>query len=90
MTQDFGTVTFNGKEYTFTGDADLTNRCLPQCYRQFQNTPEGEEYDFEMSAPAMDADGNKYWVYWIFSAIKGDEAELDSYDYDDVDRVEVR
>ena len=41
-----------------------------------------------MGASAVDEDGNECTVYWIFSATKGDVAELDAYDYSIADRVQ--
>ena len=37
-----------------------------------------------MRAIAEDEEGNRYEVLWIFSDIKGDEKELDCFDYDDI------
>lgn len=84
----YGTVKFNGCEYALTSDADHTNRLLPGNYINFVDAAEGDAYDFEMSADAIDSEGNQYTVYWLFEGIKGEgDHELDSYDYSDVDRV---
>ena len=80
------TIEFNGKTYTLTTDADFTGRLLEGGYTNYHE--DNEEYDFEMSARATDAEGNKYTVYWIFNC-DDNERELDSYDYDDIDRVEL-
>ena len=82
--QNYGTVTFEGKKYTLTGVADHTNRLIPFGYND-RDENDGE-YNFEMSAPATDEEGNEYTVYWIFANVE--DWELDQYDYDAVDRVE--
>ena len=82
---NFGKVTFEGKTYTLTADADFTGRCLEE-KPNYQDQGENGEYWFEMSAPAVDADGNEYTVYWMFYCDNPDR-ELDSYDYDKVERV---
>lgn len=84
--------THNGIKLTLTSDADYSNRLLPGCYTNYHEAKEGQEYDFEMMATAVDADGNKYEIYWIYSNVKGDDAnELDWYDYsqDEIDRIEA-
>lgn len=88
MDRNFGTVEFEGKEYTLTGDADFTNRVLPgNC--NINDVQDGEEYQFEMSVPAVDEQGKEYKVTWIFWKVKGqDDWELDSLDYDKVYSVE--
>lgn len=86
--KEFGTVTFEGREYALTNQADHTSRLLPGGYTNFNDASDGEAYDFEMSAGAIDQEGNEYTVYWLFEGRKGeDDYELDSYDYNDVDRV---
>ena len=87
-TSEFGTTTCDGKKYTLTRDADYTSRLLPGGYTNYVDAAEGDEYDFEMGASAVDEDGNECTVYWIFSATKGDVAELDAYDYSIADRVQ--
>ena len=85
---NYGEVEFEGKEYQLTGEADFVSRILPG-NRNYHDVGEGEKYEFEMSAPAIDTEGNTYAIYWIFEGIKGEnDPELDSYDYDKVDRVE--
>ena len=37
-----------------------------------------------MRAIAEDEEGNRYEVLWIFCDTKGDEKELDCFDYDDI------
>lgn len=51
-------------------------------YSNYQDVADGEEYDFEIGANAVDVDGNKIFVTYIFTNVKGDGAiELDAYDY---------
>jgi len=84
----FGTVIFSGREYILTDQADFTNRILPSGYTNYNAVQDGDKYDFELSANAIDKDNNEYMVYWLFSNTKGESAaELDSYDYDDVHHV---
>lgn len=85
---NYGAVVVDGKTYALTGEADYTSRLLPAAFINYHEAADGETYDFEMSAPARDADGTKYIVYWLFEAIKGDEAELDTYDYSEAGRIE--
>lgn len=75
----YGTVTSDGITYTLIDVADMSSRLMP--YKPFHQAQEGDEYDFEMVANAVDDEGNPYQIAWIFAAIKGDEPELDSYDY---------
>ena len=83
-----GTVTFEGRKYALTSQADHTSRLPPGGYTNYNDARAGEAYDFEMSAGAIDKDGNKYTVYWLFEGRKGeDDYELDSYDYSSADRV---
>ena len=78
---NMGRVVFNGKHYRLLGQADFTGRFL------------GDALDgyFELKAPAVLLDENgkdtdiEAYVYWIFEEVE--EQELDSYDYDDIDRV---
>ena len=81
---DFGTVTFDGQEITLTADAQMTSRLLPSMSYNDRHQNDGD-YNFEMSAPGVDGKGEEVTVYWIFENVDG--AELDSYDYSDVDRV---
>jgi hypothetical protein len=85
----FAAVEFEGKEYILDGEADHTNRLIDNRQDNFVQVNEGEEFCFEMSAPAHDAEGNEYMIYWIFTDTKGSERELDSFDYDNIDRVEL-
>ena len=83
---DFGTVEFEGKTYTLTDWAEPSSRLLPYP-KNIHEVEDGEEDDFEMIAPAVDDEGNKYSVRWIFSAIKGEECELDDFNYEIPDEV---
>lgn len=84
----YGTVTHNGVSYTLIDVADMSSRLMP--YKPYHEAEEGDEYEFEMTANAVDDDGNLYQVAWIFEAVKGDEPELDSYDYGTPDKVTAR
>jgi hypothetical protein len=87
-TSEFGMTACDGKKYTLTNAADYTGRLLPGGYTNYVNAENGENYDFEMSASAVDEDGVECTVYWIFSDTKGDEDPLDTYDYSTADRVQ--
>ena len=81
-------IDFKGKEITLTTDADFTNRVLDGRLN-YHEVEEGERFYFEMSADGMDDKGNKIIVYWIFNDIKGDQRDLDDFDYGDIDRIET-
>lgn len=88
--KEFGTVIANGFTYALTEQADYTNRLLPPQYANYQDVQDGEEYQFEMSARAVSADGELVRVYWVFQNIKGEEAqELDAFDYRVADALEL-
>lgn len=84
----FGTVTFEGKEYSLTSEAVTTGRSLNNG-QNFNDKSDGETYEFEMSADAIDEYGNACRVCWIFEDIKGENGQddLSNFDYDKVDRV---
>ncbi len=82
---DYGTTQFEGKTIILDGIADFTSRLMP--LKPFHEAEEGEEYNFEMSAPGHDEEGVDCTVYWEFEAVKGEEKELDMYDYDEAGRV---
>lgn len=84
---NYGEVEFEGREYQLTGEADFTNRCLPGNWN-LNDVQDGEEYQFEMAAPAVDDQGKECKVIWIFWKVKGEEFELDSLEYDKVYSVE--
>ena len=75
---DYGYTIFEGKEYDLTSEADYSNRSFDGC---FQDADDGQDYWMELCASAVDDDGVEYLVTWIFTSTKGEEAELDSYDY---------
>lgn len=74
--KDYGTVTYKGKTYILTAQADFTGRADLEQY---------EDNSFELSASAVDIKGKEYIVYWVFV---DDKENLDEYDYNKVDRVE--
>ena len=82
--KNFGTVVFEEKVYTLTGEAELANTLMENGY---QDAKQGEEYRFDMSAPAVDNNGNEYIVIWIFEDTKGSERPLDEFNYNDVTKV---
>jgi hypothetical protein len=84
---NYGEVEFEGKEYALTGDADFTSRQLPGNWNM-NDVSEGEEYQFEMTAPAFDETGKDYKVTWIFWKVKGEEWLPEDLDYDKVYSVE--
>jgi hypothetical protein len=80
-------ITFEGTTYNLTGEADFTNKCFPSM--NYSQVDDGEEYQFEMSCPCTDSEGNDYVMYWVFEDVKGSEKELDMFDYENgVSRVE--
>ncbi|EGO63523.1 hypothetical protein [Acetonema longum] len=89
--REFGSVEFEGKKYILTSQADLTGRLIQ--HNGYNDPDDNGDYDFEMSASAVDECGDEYTVYWIFNTRKdadGVDKELDQYDYDEVDRVVER
>lgn len=86
MSIDYGTVKFEGNEYRLTSQADFTNRLFNHM-SNFNQVDDGEEFEFEMSARAIDNKGDKYTVYWRFTDVKGEQKELDEFDYSIADRV---
>ena len=77
-------INFNGKNYTLTTEAVTTDRLLPYP-KNYHEVKMNEEFDFEMIAKAVDGNGVRYEVTWIFSAIKGEEADnYDNYDFDNI------
>jgi len=78
MTQKF---THNGKEYTLTADAVLSNRVFPGWYN---DVLEGEVYQAEYQADAVDAAGNDCLIVWHFDETRGEEIEDEgNYPWDD-------
>jgi len=85
---DYGTVEFENKPYILDNDADFTNRLLSYP-KNIHEVDDDEEYDAEFFAPAHDAEGNKFTVYWIQTFTKGDEPEdLSILNWDNIDRIE--
>jgi hypothetical protein len=84
LEKKFGIVETEGKKYTLTGQALETNRDLGPFGYNNRDQNDGK-YNFEMSAPAIDENGNTYHVYWIFLCT--DDRDLDQYDYSMVDRI---
>lgn len=81
MATDFGSCTYEGKDYILTDQAFLSNRLFPGWWGDAQ---EGEHYTAEYHATATDAEGYNYLVYWQFDAVKGAEPEDESnYPWDD-------
>lgn len=76
LERKYGSIEHAGKTYILTGQALLTNRLLP----------DHQTGCIELSAGAVDPEGDECVVYWIFEE---DGQELDMYDYIDVDRVEA-
>jgi hypothetical protein len=84
---NYGEVEFEGREYRLTSEADFTSRLLPGPWN-LKDVEDGEEYQFEMSADAIDDQGKGCKVIWIFWKVKGEDGwELDSLDYDKVQCV---
>jgi len=78
----FGSVTFEGKEYTLTAQPDFTGRQLLDW-----QAVEGYAH---FSAPAMDAEGNGYFVEWVLKTVyeNGEPVEdLGDLDWENVDKV---
>lgn len=86
LAKQFGTVTFEGKTYTLTAQADYTNRVFPAWYG---DASEGESYTTEFDCEALDDAGNLYRVVWQFEVVKGEEPEPDNHNWDDVAFVEL-
>jgi hypothetical protein len=85
LQERYGAIYHQNKKYYLTSDADFTGRQLPY-NNNYNDVSNGEQFDFEMSANAIEC--SCYIIYWIFTDTKGDsEQELDSFDYDIVDRV---
>lgn len=79
--KNYGNVTFKGKKYYLTTQAEPTSAVVPNGYNDVKK---GEYFNFQMSAYAVDKDNNKYLILWIFSDVKGEEKDYDEFDYDDV------
>jgi hypothetical protein len=82
---DYGTTQYEGKTITLDDQAEPTSRLMP--FLPYHEAAEGDTYYFEMSAPGHDEDGTKCTVYWEFKAVKGEDREFDTYDYDKATRI---
>ncbi|MFA5300498.1 MAG: hypothetical protein WC389_20110 [Lutibacter sp.] len=80
-------IIFGNKEYKLISEADYSNRVLT--YQDFNSVEIGDNFDFEMVAKAIGEDGEEYNVFWIFTDTKGEEQELDCFDYSIINRVEI-
>ncbi|MGP4109212.1 hypothetical protein [Virgibacillus sp. L01] len=81
-------VNFEGKTYTLAAEAEITGTQLDGGFTNYREAENGDTYNFEMSAPALDEEGNQCTVYWMFEDVKNSEKQLDEFDYDNIDRVE--
>lgn len=79
--KNYGDVTFKGKKYYLTTQAEPTSTIVPNGYNDVDY---GEYYNFEMEAYAVDKDGDEYIVQWRFSDVKGEEKDYTEFDYDDI------
>ena len=84
---DYGTTTFNDKNFRLTEQAEITGNILSAPYRNYHEVSMGEEYQYMMSAAGLDESGKKVKAYWIFTAIKGEEQELDFLNFAVADDV---
>lgn len=82
---NYGTTQREGKTIILDSDADFTSRLMP--HLPYHEAEEGDTYFFEMSANGHDEQGNNCTVYWEFEAVKGEEPELDTYDYSVATRI---
>lgn len=68
-------------------DAEPSSRLLPYT-KNYHEVNEGEEFDFEMVATTVTKDGVEVKLSFIFTDIKGDEKDLDQFDYTYPDSIE--
>lgn len=78
---DYGTVSYNGKTLTLDAQAELSNRVF--CGWWGDREENCGSYIDEWKAPAHDADGNNYDVYWQFARTAGDEIQDDELPWND-------
>ncbi len=83
----FGEVSFQGRKYALTEMAFLASSCLSSPLGSYHDVDDGEEYQFDMQAEVVDSDGALYRSQWIFTAVKGSEPDLDTYDFSVADRI---
>lgn len=89
MKTNYGEIIYNGKVFKLLEEANLTNRVLGGIYTDYNDAEDGDIYDIELKARAVDEAGTECTVYWIFQDIKGEDSwDLDDFDYGLVDRVE--
>lgn len=88
---EFGTIVFENTEYYLTTHAEPSSRLLPSNFTNYHEANnDGDLYNFEMIAYALDADGNYYIVSWIFEdEIGPNSRELDTFDYSTPDNVKI-
>jgi hypothetical protein len=72
MKGDYGLVEFEGNKYELLENPQLSNRVFPGWWGDAER---GESYTDEWNAYAEDKNGDKFDVYWQWSAIKGSEPE---------------
>ena len=84
-----GIIEWEGKTLFLTTQADFSNTLLPTQYTNYHEAQDGELFDFEMVADGYDETGSLVKVYWIFEDVKGNQKELDEFDYNNIDRVEL-
>lgn len=96
MSENFGTIEYNGETITLTEQAHQTNRVLTEYGDDLQWIGNGDSYMTEYEAHGTRADGTEVIVRWHFEiAREGKEvdgaypwwAEEDSYDWDKVQSV---
>lgn len=84
-----GLYTVDGKRYALTQDAQPTSRLFSDGHVNFNDVADGETYDEEWSAQAIDEIGNRFTVYWIFENTKGENGieSPENFPWDEADRV---
>jgi len=71
------------------GECFPTNRVFPGW---FGDARMGEKYWSEWQCYAVNTDGERYKIVWLFPAVKGAEPEDDGWQWDDesfIDRIEI-
>lgn len=77
----YGVVVYENTAYWLTSIPDFSNRVFPNWWGDAE---EGESYIAEFSCPAVDASGDRHWIYWQFDDTKGQEpTDLSEYPFDD-------
>lgn len=80
-------VSYRDKDYELIEEARVTGSLLPN--KNYHEVDIGEEYQFEMVAKAKDSNDNNFLIYWVFTAIKGEEISYEYLDYSQVSEVTV-